>query len=271
MYLLTQHAGTLAEAHLRPQLDALRDDASPRLVGPGWDGTGDPFAYHTVAAISALSQGVAALYGFDVDGHIAEFGTMTGATARGLARAMASCDVHMADAVQMYGSARRELHLFDSFEGLPATDNPVDADAPHVRDKAWMPGACRGLSAAELRSAVRPFLAEDRIRVHAGWFNETVPALPADTRYALIHIDCDLYGSAMDALAGLLSRGLVARGAYVFFDDWSCNAARPDLGERRAWRECVERFRIDASDQGAYGIFARCFTVHDYRSETGED
>jgi Macrocin-O-methyltransferase (TylF) len=268
MYLLTQHAGTLAEAHLRAELDAMRRGAGSPLAGPGWDGTGDPFAYHTAAAVSALSQGVAALYGFDVDGDLAEFGTMTGATACGVARAMASCDRHMAHAVQVYGSARRTLHLFDSFAGLPATSNPIDADAPHVRDGAWMPGACRGLSAEELRAAVCAFLPEDRVRVHAGWFSETVPALPAETRFALIHIDSDLYVSAMDALAGLFSRGLVARGAYVFFDDWSTNAARPELGERRAWHECVERFGIVASDQGRYGIFARCFTVHDYRPET---
>ena len=69
MYLLSQHAGTLAEAHLRPQLDALRPPPAPPVAGPGWDGVGDPFAYHTAAAVSALSQGVAALYGFDVEGH----------------------------------------------------------------------------------------------------------------------------------------------------------------------------------------------------------
>lgn len=190
---------------------------------------------------------------------------MTGATACGLARAMANCDRHMAHAIQVYDAAPRELHLFDSFQGLPATTNPVDAAAPHVRDGAWMPGACRGLDAKALRDAVGAILPDGRIRVHAGWFSDTVPMLPPETRYALIHVDADLYASAMDALGGLLARGMVARGAYVFFDDWNCNAADPELGERRAWRDCVERFRIVASDQGAYGIFARCFVVHDYR------
>lgn len=259
MYLMSQHAGRLAEAHLRPER------ASPPAE-PGWDGQDDPFGhYHRAAAASALGRGVAAVYGYDVDGHIAEFGTMTGTTARGLARAMASCDRHLAYAAEAYGAAQRELHLFDSFEGLPVMTNPVDTEAPHVRGGIWAPGAFRDLDADALRAAVGAFLPDGRIRVHAGWFSDTVPALPPETRYALIHIDADLYGSTMDALGGLLARGMVARGAYVFFDDWNCNAADPERGERRAWRDCVERYGIVASDQGAYGVFARCFVVHDYR------
>jgi hypothetical protein len=274
LYLMTQHTGRFAAAHLAGELESLRAGLAPddprRIGGQGWTGHGNPFAFHKAAAVSALSEGVAACYGFDVEGHIAEFGTMTGATARGLARAIASCDAHMAHAVAVYGQARRELHLFDSFEGLPATDNPVDAESPHVQDGVWAAGTCRGLTPAELRAEVQAFLPEDRVRIFPGWFADTVPALPAATRYALIHVDGDLYVSARDVLAGLFGRGLVQPGAYVFFDDWSCNRADPARGERRAWAECVERFGIEASDQGRYGIFARCFTVHGYRPEVAE-
>jgi hypothetical protein len=249
---------------LRGALAALQTGAP---LSAGWNGEGHPFTYHTAAAVTALSDGVAAVYGFDVEGHIAEFGTMTGATARGLARAVASCNTHMAHAVQVYGQARRELHLFDSFTGLPATDNPIDANSPHVMDGVWAAGTCRGLTAEQLRAEVTAHLPDDQVQIFPGWFADTVPALPAETRYALIHIDGDLYVSAMDVLVGLFSRGLVARGAYIYFDDWSCNRADPEMGERRAWRECVERFGIVASDQGPYSIFARRFTVHDYRPD----
>lgn len=272
MYLMQQHVGRLAQQQMAGELESLRaglaaDD--PRLVGShGWTGQGDPFAFHTAAAASALAEGVAACYGFDVDGHIAEFGTMTGGTARGLARAMASCDRHLAHAAQVYGAPRRELHLFDSFEGLPATDNAVDAASPHVQDGIWPPGSCRGLTPEQLRAVVTEHLPEDRVRIFQGWFADTVPALPAETRYALIHVDGDLYVSAMDVLSNLFARGMIAKGAYVYFDDWSCNRADPAFGERRAWRECVERFGIEYSDQGPYAIFCRRFTVHDYRPET---
>ena len=53
------------------------------------------------------------------------------------------------------------------------------------------------------------------IVVHDGWYSETVSLLPADTRFAMIHIDCDLYQSTLDALSPLFQRGQVAEGAIL--------------------------------------------------------
>jgi len=36
----------------------------------------------------------------------------------------------------------------------------------------------------------------------------------------------------------------------------------PEFGDRRAWRECVEKYHIDFSDDGSYRIFARRFFIH---------
>src|SRR5258708_2076448 len=123
---------------------------------PGkWDGKSDPFDFHRRAAIGALSEGVAAVYGYDVDGLIAEFGTMTGETATGLAQAIASCDKHLAHAVKVYNQTPRKLYLFDSFAGLPeSVDGSVDADSPHVRDEVWAAGACRGITDGELAGRI---------------------------------------------------------------------------------------------------------------------
>lgn len=278
-FLLSQQDRSGVEGTLAKEIAELRDDigqlraalatAQERSAVIGWSGLDAPFAYHSQCAIAALSEGVAAVYGFDVEGQIAEFGTMTGTTARGLARAMASCDAHLAQAVTAYGQAPRELHLFDSFAGLPATTSPVDASSPHVQDGVWAPGTCRGVLPEELRTMITEFLPSERVRIFPGWFADTVVSLPNETRYAVLHIDADLYSSAMDVLVPLFARGQVQKGAYIFFDDWSCNRGDPALGERRAWAECVERFHIEASDQCAYGIFARCFAVHDYVPERG--
>jgi O-methyltransferase len=234
---------------------------------PGkWDGIGDPFDFHRRAAIGALSEGVAAVYGFDVEGLIAEFGTMTGETANGLAQAIASCDKHMAHAVKVYHHEPRKLYLFDSFTGLPeSAAGSVDAKSPHVRDEVWTAGACHGISAEELADRICQHIPRDRFEIKSGWFSDTVPQLPTDLRFALIHIDSDLYSSAMDILDNLFSRGAIAKGAYLFFDDWNCNRADPAFGERRAWSECVAKFGIEYSDEGGYGIFARRFVVHSYR------
>jgi hypothetical protein len=237
-----------------------------RRGGAGWSGEGDPLVYHRMCVISALSEGVAAIYGYDIEGHVAEFGTMTGETAAGLARAIANCDRDLGYAQQLFQSKTRELHLFDSFAGLPPAEHPLDMAAPHVQDGAWAAGSCRGISAEELAKKVAAHIPEKRVRVLSGWFRDTVPQIAEGTTYALIHIDSDLYASALDALDGLFGRCLVARGALIYFDDWNCNRASPDLGERRAWRECTEKYGIAFSDEGGYGLFARRFTVHDYRS-----
>ena len=38
----------------------------------------------------------------------------------------------------------------------------------------------------------------------------------------------------------------------------------PDFGERRAWKEVVEKYKIQYSDQGPYGFASHRFIVHAY-------
>ena len=111
-----------------------------------------------------------------------------------------------------------------------------------------------------MRSVPRP----TRVRIHAGWFRDTLPCLPRETRFSLVHIDCDLYQSAKDVLDYCFSSGMIENGAAIFFDDWNCNAANAALGERRAWAEAVDAFDIHATDCGEYGMGARKFIVHSY-------
>ena len=113
----------------------------------------------------------------------------------------------------MSGQAPKQLHLFDSFSGLPAAEHAVDAESPHVRDGVWSAGTCVGLTAEELAAKVAAHLPDERVHILPGWFKDTVPQLPDGSRYGLVHIDSDLYASAMDALDGLFSRGFIAEGA----------------------------------------------------------
>lgn len=212
-----------------------------------------------------LFDGVLALCAGSTPGHIAEFGTMSGRTSEVLAFA-----IKHSEHIFMYHNimskiGERELHLFDSFEGLPEIIDGVDAESPHVVDGVWGRGACRGISAEELRQKVEAHIpASDRIKIFEGWYSDTVNTISSDVEYALVHIDCDLYASTMDALSGLFSRKLIAKGAYLFFDDYNCNRADPKFGERRAWAECIEKFNIQYSDAGEYGILSHKFIVHEY-------
>jgi hypothetical protein len=123
----------------------------------------------------------------------------------------------------------------------------------------------RGLSPNGLRREVGRFLRDDRIVIIAGWFADTLPHVPHDTRFAMVHVDADLYQSAIDCLRPLFERGLLAVGAMIIFDDWNAGHASNEYGERRAWRELTTQYAVDFEDLGGHSSHGRCFIVHSYR------
>lgn len=102
------------------------------------------------------------------------------------------------------------LHVFDSFEGLPApTAEDARGDAPVTR--------AGELAVAEAR--LHQTFAEFGLRlpdVHKGWFDDTLGDLP-DT-LAFVHLDADLYASTLTALAAVYPR--LSPGAIVVLDDY---------------------------------------------------
>ncbi len=204
----------------------------------------------------ALFLSVQYVCGSKVEGDIAEFGTMTGMTAQVLAAGLTSFDV--------YNPEKKQLHLFDSFRGLPTIESDVDAQSPHVAQGDWRPGGCKSLTAEQLMQTCSARLPAERIHIYDGWFKDTLPDMPAGTKLGLLHVDCDLYQSAMDVLTYTFENGLVAEGAVVHFDDWNCNRASPQYGERKAWAECVQRYGIAYSDGGFYGWAGCKVFIHGY-------
>lgn len=217
--------------------------------------------WHTV---KELSMGVAGAYGYGIEGDVVEFGTMSGVSAEGLARAIARNDADYKEARPAHLLPNKKLFLFDSFIGLPETDNDIHAESLHVKEGTWTAGTCCGLSKEELAAVVGKHLSPERVKIYEGWFKDTVPLLPADQKFAILHVDGDLYSSTMDCLVPLFERGMIAEGALMFFDDWSPNRCSPEHGERKAWKELVERFNIVASDDGPYSLLARRFVIHSY-------
>ena len=69
------------------------------------------------------------------------------------------------------------LHGFDSFQGLP---------------EAWGDIAPAGTYRYE-----PPRLHDDHVRLHRGWFTDTLPAFAAQCTEPIgfVHVDCDLYSS----------------------------------------------------------------------------
>lgn len=209
-----------------------------------------------------LAEAVAKLFYRGIPGHVAEFGTMLGNTASALAIGIKLVDNVFADKLDVQNSDGRELHLFDSFEGLPVSNAPEDIKSPAVIDGSWAPGTCEGISPEKLRELCTENLENERVVIHKGWFKDTIPQLPDSSRFALIHVDCDLYSSTMDVLDGLLSRGLLQPGAMIFFDDWDCNSSRPDLGERKAWSDAVKKYDVEFSVSHPYSTTGQAIIFH---------
>jgi hypothetical protein len=187
-------------------------------------------------------------------GDIAEFGVQTGRTSRAISAAM------------KMARANKHLHLFDSFEGLPASTDKADIENAHVKEGAWEKGALVAISPAELRKICGKYIANDSIHIYEGWFCNTLKNLPKGVGFSMVHIDCDLYSSALDVLDYLFKTGAINKGAIILFDDWQCNQASNDHGERKAWREVTAKYRVEVENIGSYGWAGQKFLVHGYSS-----
>jgi macrocin-O-methyltransferase TylF-like protien len=221
-----------------------------------------------LAIESAFAHGIDYVYQSDVAGDVAEFGTMTGTTAALLAVNIGRYDRKTRQNSWMNEDPRfkpKTLFLFDSFQGLPKSESPIDTESPHVLSGLWSEGRLLCLSEPELRKVCEAVLPSARVRTYAGWFKDTLARLPGDVRFGFLHIDSDLYQSAVDVLDFCFSKGVISKGAAIYFDDWNHNAASPDFGERRAWRDMVEKHAVVFSDWGDYASRGKRFLVHDYR------
>jgi O-methyltransferase len=237
------------------------------------------YTYEDVLLLSAqeiartLTLSVQYINSSHVYGDVAEFGTMGGFSAKAIATAMVF-DLQRQPLSKTASGENpfRIFRLFDSFEGLPEITSPIDQGSPHVVSGAWAKGGCKVLAAHELRERIGKIIPPHRFDIHEGWFADTVTKLSPEKRFAMIHFDGDLYQSTMDALEPLFARGMISTGAIICFDDWNANRAIPTVGERRAWKELVEKFDIEASNGGDYAIGGTRFIIHSYRGiPAGDD
>ena len=139
-------------------------------------------------------------------GLVAEFGVATGRTINHIARLL----------------PHRVIHGFDSFEGLP---------------EDWTSRMPQGFFR---RDAVPPV--RNNVDLHVGWFDATLPEFKAqhgDTPLQLLHIDSDLYSSAVTILNTLKEN--IVPGTVIIFDEY-INYPGWELDEFRAWKEHCKAF-----------------------------
>jgi hypothetical protein len=204
---------------------------------------------------NTLQRAVQYVVGAGVPGDLVEFGTATGFTASVMARTLAEIE----------RKPERSVWLFDSFEGLPDATADADLRNPHVAEGVWGRGTCRGLTAAGLKTQVGRFIDPGRIRIMEGWFADTTKRIPDGTQFALVHVDGDLYQSAIDCLTPLFKRRLLLQGAVIVFDDWNCGRADNALGERRAWKEIAAKHRAEFEEFGHDSWAGRSIILQAYK------
>ncbi|MGH2911504.1 MAG: TylF/MycF/NovP-related O-methyltransferase [Solirubrobacteraceae bacterium] len=142
--------------------------------------------------------------------------------------------------LRAYGILDRDVWVADSFAGLPRPDaagHPADADAD------WHEWSQLAVTRAEVEENYKRYgLLDERVHFLEGWFSETLPSV-SDRNWSIVRLDGDMYGSTMDALAGLYP-GLTV-GGFVIVDDYfalePCRQAVDDYRAQHGITESIQR------------------------------
>ena len=171
---------------------------------------------------------------------------------KGLAGAVVECGVWkggcsgVAALVLQENGYKRQLHLFDSFEGLPEPGAEDGTEAARYSDgrsggQLRTTGKCVGTQ-EEVQQFLFGKLGIDRSKVtfHVGWFQETLPKDHEGVGpIALLRLDGDWYESTKVCLKFLYPQ--VVSGGYVILDDYGTWA-----GCRKAFEEYRAEERLGA-------------------------
>jgi Macrocin-O-methyltransferase (TylF) len=151
----------------------------------------------------------------NLDGLVMEFGVWQGGTVNFIAQQV---------------SKDKEIHGFDSFEGLPE----FWVEITHVGryDKG----------AFDMKGQL-PAVAKN-VNLHPGWFNESLPKFleKHDEHVSFIHIDCDLYSSTKTVFDLLSER--IKSGTIIVFDEYF-NYPTWEKHEFKAFQEFVTKNNIN--------------------------
>jgi hypothetical protein len=134
-------------------------------------------------------------------GDIVECGVFNGGSAATIA---AAC---------LKSHRKRNIWLFDSFQGLP---KPSDEDGTIAQSK-FHEGWCSGDTFTVREIFQTLGVPESRVRIVSGWFQDTFPSIEIQP-IALLHIDADWYESVKLCLEKFYDN--VCRGGFIILDDY---------------------------------------------------
>ena len=185
----------------------------------------------------------------------------------GVPGALVECGVWKGGAVGLMarslidsGGSYRDLHLFDSFQGICEPDPAVDGELA-LREVGYRPDLSSGVikpvkgiydsvggpgTVSECRALIEQRIGypAERVHYHVGWFQETVPESRGTIgSIAVLRLDGDWYASTKVCLDHLYD--LVVPGGFVILDDYGtyegCRKATDEFLEQRGVQTYLHR------------------------------
>lgn len=207
--------------------------------------------------IGGLSKALEFAYKSEIDGDYVEFGVWKGVS---LLRAM------QLNQRWQQRTGRRHIEFFvgfDSFEGLPTLQRADELTGYKVfYEGQFSDTSLEGVSATLVDNG----FPADSFALVPGFYEESLtdPAKVgkfSERPAAVVHIDCDLYSSALDCLD--YAGNVLQDGAVLLFDDWYCYRGRPDKGVNKALKDWLEVNRgFAVSEYFSYSWAGKAFIVH---------
>jgi hypothetical protein len=171
-----------------------------------------PFTMTSADKLFALIAATRYVARHRIPGDVVECGVWRGGSMQAIARTLLAA-----------GDTARDLHLFDTYEGMPpAGERDVRHDGrPAAELLETLPRDSKTWAVASLEDvregfAQVPYPAE-RVHFVKGMVEETVPA-QAPERIAILRLDTDWYASTRHELEHLYPR--LARGGVLILDDY---------------------------------------------------
>lgn len=166
-----------------------------------------------------------------------------------------------------------DIHLFDSFDGLPDYTSEIDVKSYEIAGRNIWSDKMRfsdhfqkdlgSTIDVHVRDRLGEIISPNRIHVYRGFYSDSLKK-PLNVKAAIVHIDCDLYQSTVEVLWALHEFKVFQDGCVLMFDDWNCNKASPNYGERRAFQEFLEQQdQYTSSPFFSYGFNGAAFFLHD--------
>ncbi|KAI7846341.1 hypothetical protein COHA_000178 [Chlorella ohadii] len=141
--------------------------------------------------------------------------------------------------------AERDVHLVDSFQGLPPNTTAED-------HQDWSRVDFLRVPESAVRSNFERFgLLDERVHFHKGFFRYALPAWRAVNKspIAVLRMDGDMYESTVDELYNLWDA--ISPGGYVIIDDWNIPPCRKAVNEFLS-RNNLKYNIVEIDDNGAW-------------------